>query len=151
METRSPATLFIYTHKIKNQNVSVFENGMIVNKIGTNMFNQIKGTTINGYFKNGEMDYMRAKGNAESYYYAQDNDRALVGVNHSTADVIDMIFKDKALNRVVLRSDAEGTMYPVRQVNFDDMRLRGFKWYETKRPKTKYELFENVTDEGNKN
>ncbi|MBS1934448.1 MAG: hypothetical protein JST96_10650, partial [Bacteroidetes bacterium] len=144
-------TIYLYTQNKKPKRLYVFENGMIVNQLATNMYNQIKGTTINGYFKNGEMDYMRAKGNAESYYYAQDANKALVGVNHSTADVIDMIFRDKALNRVVLRSDAEGTMYPIRQVVLDDMRLRGFKWYENKRPKTKFELFENVHEEEGKN
>ncbi len=137
-------TIYLFTENKKPKRLYVFENGMVVNKVATNMYNQIKGTTINGYFKNGEMDYMRAKGNAESYYYAQDNDKAFVGVNHSTADVIDMIFKEKALKKVVLISDAEGTMYPFRQVNFDDMRLRSFKWYEDKRPKTRFELFESI-------
>jgi hypothetical protein len=145
-------TIYLYTQNKKPKRLYVFENGMIVNQLSANMYNQIKGTTINGFFKNGEMDYMRAKGNAESYYYAQDAKKALIGVNHSTADVIDMIFQEKALNKVVLRSDAEGTMYPIRQVNLEDMRLRGFKWFESKRPKTKFELFENVKpDDESKN
>jgi hypothetical protein len=68
---------------------------------------------------------------------------ALVGVNKvSRADIIDMIFVDKALNKVVLRNDANGTMYPIRKVNLDDMRLRNFKWLEDKRPKSRFELLE---------
>ena len=136
-------TIFLFTENKKPKRLYVFENAIMANKVGNNMFNQVKGTTINGYFINGEMDYLRAKGNAETYYYAQDNDKAFVGVNHSTAAVIDMIFKERALHKVVLRSDAEGTMYPLRQVSFDEMRLRSFKWLDEKRPKTKFELFEN--------
>jgi len=48
------------------------------------------------------------------------------------------------LNRVVLRNDAQGTMYPINKVNFDDMILRGFKWQEARRPKSKQELFEAI-------
>ena len=59
------------------------------------------------------------------------------------ADIIDLIFVDKQLNKVVLRQDADGIMYPIRKVNPDEMKLRNFKWLEERRPKTKYELFEN--------
>jgi hypothetical protein len=122
----------------------VFENGLAVSQSGKNMFDQVKGNTLNGYFKDGNIDLMRAKGSAESIYFIKDDSLALVGVNRVTrADIIDMIFVNKDLDRVVLRNDAEGTMYPIRKVNPDDMRLRNFKWLEARRPKTKFELFEN--------
>lgn len=139
-------TMFVYTKNKKASRLYVFENALTINKVGANFYNQIKGTTINCYFKDGEVDYMRAKGNAESIYYVQDDNKAYTGVNKAHADIIDMIFtkkekdKSKELNRVVLRNDAEGTMFPFRKVNFDEMRLRGFKWQEAKRPKSKEEL-----------
>jgi hypothetical protein len=139
--------MFVYTKNKKARRMYVFENALAINKIGPNFYNQIKGNTINAYFRNGVIDYIRAKGNAESIYYTQDEGKAYVGVNKAKADIIDMIFKlnkDKAneLYRVILRNDAEGTMSPMRKVNFDEMRLRGFKWQEEKRPKSKYELFQ---------
>ena len=137
-------TIFLFMENKKPKRLYVFENAILVNRVAPNMYNQIKGTTINGYFINGAIDYMHAKGSAECYYYAQDEGNAFVGVNHSTADVIDMYFKEKGLSRVVLRSDADGTMYPFKQVVFDDMRLRGFRWLDAKRPKSKFELFETA-------
>jgi lipopolysaccharide transport protein LptA len=134
-------TIYLFTKNKKADRLYVFENAMVVNKSGNNMFNQIKGNTLNGYFKEDAMDYMRAKGNAESIYYIQDEDSAYVGANRSTADIIDMFFRDKSLNRVVYRNDVQGTTTPIRQVKFDEMRLRNFKWLEDRRPKTKYELF----------
>jgi len=142
-------TMYVYTKNKKMNRLYVFENGLAINKVGTNFYNQIKGTTINSYFKDGQVDYMRAKGNAESIYYVQDDNRAYTGVNKAHADIIDMIFGPKddttgrELRKVVLRNDAEGSMIPFKKVNFDDMRLRGFKWQEARRPKTKEELFEN--------
>jgi lipopolysaccharide export system protein LptA len=134
-------TIYMYTKNKKASRLYVFENGLAINKVGDNLFNQIRGTTLNGYFKDGVIDYMRAKGNAESIYYAQDDNKAFSGVNQAKADVIDMLFLNKELNKVILRNDAEGTMYPIKKVNIDDMRLLNFKWLEDKRPKSKYELF----------
>jgi len=136
-------TMYLYTKNKKPDHLFVFENGLIVGKSGENMYNQVKGKTLNGIFKDGEIDYMRAKGNAESIYYVKDDSLALVGVNKvNKADIIDMIFLSKELNRIVLRNDAEGTMYPIKKVNLDEMKLRNFKWLDDRRPKSKFELFE---------
>jgi lipopolysaccharide export system protein LptA len=137
-------TMFLYTKNKRPDRLFVFENSLVVGKSSYNMYNQVKGNTLNGYFKGGVIDYMRSKGSAEAVYYIKDDSMALVGVNRVTkADVIDMIFLNKQLNKVVLRQDAEGTMYPIRKVNPDDMRLRNFKWLDERRPKTKFELFGN--------
>ncbi|HEY4207182.1 MAG TPA: OstA-like protein [Puia sp.] len=141
-------TMYVYTKDKKASRLYVFENGLTINKVARDFYNQVKGTTINAYFKDGQIDYMRAKGNAESIYYVQDDNKAYTGVNKAHADIIDMIFAPKSdsggreLRKVVLRNDAEGSMIPFKKINFDDMRLRGFKWQEARRPKSKEELFE---------
>jgi lipopolysaccharide export system protein LptA len=136
-------TVYLYTQNKKPQRLRVFEDGMAISKTADNMFDQVKGNTLNGYFKDGAIDYMRAKGSAESIYFIKDDSLALVGVNRvNRAEVIDLLFANKKLNKVVLRNDVDAEMYPIRRVNLDDMRLRKFKWLEDKRPKTKYELFQ---------
>lgn len=135
-------TMFVYTKNKKADRLYVFENALGINKVGPNFYNQIKGTTINAFFKDGQMDFMRAKGSAESIYYVRDDNKAYTGVNKAHADIIDMIFVNKELNRVVLRNDAEGSMIPFKKVNFDDMRLRGWKWLEDRRPKSKFDLMQ---------
>jgi len=140
-------TMYVYTKNKKANRLYVFENAIAVNKVGSKFYNQIKGTTINAYFKNGQVDYMRAKGNAESIYYVQDDYKAYTGVNKAHADIIDMVFGEKTdsgreLKKVIMRNDVEGSMIPFKKVNFDDMVLRGFKWMEARRPKSKEELFE---------
>lgn len=136
-------TLYLFTSDKKPKRVQVFENGLVINRTHEGYFNQLKGNTINGYFIDGNIDYMRARGSAESIYYAQDEDSAYAGVNRSTADIIDMYFSKQELSRVVFRSEVNGTMSPFRQVNHEEMRLRGFIWLDKRRPKTKFELFED--------
>jgi hypothetical protein len=114
---------------------------MVVNKTEANLYNQIKGNTLNGYFEDGAINFIRAKGSGESVYYAQDEDGAYVGMNNATADIIDMFFLNKELNRVVFRNEVTGIFGPINQVAEDKKLLRDFKWLDDKRPKTKFELF----------
>lgn len=134
-------TIYLFTLHKKPSRMYVFENALSINKVGSDYYNQVKGRTINGYFKDGNIEYMRAKGNAESVYYAQDEDNKFIGVNKANSDIIDMYFQDKKPQKVVFRSNLVGTTYPMRQVNHDELRLRGFKWLEDLRPKSKYDLF----------
>lgn len=136
-------TIYLYTKNKKADQLYVFENGLVINKTGEGMFNQVKGNRLFGYFLEGVIDYMRAKGNAESVYYVRDDDELLVGINKATGDIIDMRFQNKELHRVVFISDVKGTMYPVSQMPEDEKTLRNFKWNEDIRPKTKFELFGN--------
>ncbi len=71
----------------------------------------------------------------------QDDENKFIGVNKATADIIDMYFSERKPQRVVFRSNLVGTTYPMRQVNHEELRLRGFKWLDELRPKTKYDLF----------
>ncbi|MEO5592189.1 MAG: OstA-like protein [Chitinophagaceae bacterium] len=137
-------TIYLFTKNKKADRMYAFENSLAINKTGGNMFNQISGKTLNGYFKNGEIDYMRTKGSpAQSIYYAKDESNAIVGVNNASGDVIDMRFENKELKKVVFIRDVTGTMYPFKQTPADKKTLRNFKWLDDKRPKTKFELFEN--------
>jgi lipopolysaccharide export system protein LptA len=137
-------TIFLFTKNKNPDRLYVFENAFAVNLSDKGMYNQLKGNRLNGYFKEGAIDYMRAQGNGESIYYVKDEKNALVGINNATSDIIDMRFKNKELNKVVFISEVNGTMYPVKQATEQNKILRSFKWLEEKRPKTKFELFEDI-------
>ncbi len=136
-------TIYMYTENQKPKRLYVFNNGMIINKANDEMFNQIAGRTLNGYFINGVIDYVRVKGSpAESIYYPQDDDSAYVGMNRSSGDVIDIYFVKKELNKVKFVNNVDGVMYPIKQIPADQKELRNFKWLDSRRPKSKLELFE---------
>lgn len=97
---------------------------------------------MDAYFKNGDIDSVRAKGNAESVYFIMDEDSSFSGVNQSSAELMDVYFINKELQRVVYRSKVKGTLWPIQQKSPGEMRLKDFKWLDDRRPKTKYELFQ---------
>jgi len=110
----------------------------------SNFYNQLKGISINALFnKDGQIDFMRAKGNAENVYYGLDDFKRFTGVNKSESDIIDISFQDNKPQKVVFRNNLTGNAYPMRQVNHEDLKLRNFKWQDDRRPKSKYEILAN--------
>ena len=135
-------TIYLFLSNRKPKRLYVFENALAINKVDA-FYNQVKGNTINGYFINGNIDHIRLRGSAENIYYAADEDGKYIGVNRSTADIIDMYFLNRKPKKIVFRNNLQGTTSPMRQVNHNELRLRGFKWLEDKRPKSKADLFAN--------
>jgi len=133
-------TIYLYTQNKKPQRFYVFENALTINQAEKNLYNQVKGNTINGVFKEGNIDFFRAKGGAENIYYTADEQGGFIGVNRSTSDVIDVSFKERKPYKVVFRNNLQGSLSQIRQVNTAELQVRGFKWFDAKRPKTKFEL-----------
>jgi len=134
-------TIYLFSQNKKPKRMFAFENALAINKLTDLYFNEVKGRTINGYFKDGTINYIHAKGNAEHVYYGQDDANKFISVDKGKSDIIDMYFnEDRKPERVVMRSSVEGTAFPMRQVNHEEIRLRGFRWLDSMRPKSKDEL-----------
>ncbi len=134
-------TVLVFTKNKKADRIKVFENSFLVNRMDPEIYNQIKSTRMDGFFKEGSIDSVRARGFAECIYYIQDDDSAYTGVNESKSDIIDIYFGNQALQKVVFRSTVTGTVWPIKQKQPSEMRLQNFRWLDDRRPKTKYELF----------
>ena len=134
-------TVLVFTKNKKADHIKVFENSFMVNRMDPEIYNQIKSTRMDGFFKEGAIDSVRASGFAQSIYYIQDDDSAYTGVNESKSDIIDIYFGNQALQKIVFRSTVTGTVWPIKQKQPSEMRLPNFRWLDDRRPKTKYELF----------
>ena len=119
----------------------VFENAMAINRVdSTQYFNQLKGNTLNALFEDGKIYFMRTKGSSENVYYFQDEEKHFISVSKSTADVINMLFEDNKPQRVSFLNNYDGTAYPMRQVNHEELKLRKFRWLDNVRPKSKFDI-----------
>lgn len=135
-------TIHLYTKNKKAEKINVFENSFLVNALDSGIYNQVKSSRMDGYFKDGVIDSVRAKGYAECIYFLQDQDSAYSGINETQSDIMDVYFSNNELSKVIFRSAVKGTIWPIRQKSPSEMRLKNFQWLESRRPKTKYELFE---------
>ncbi|MBN8673503.1 MAG: LPS export ABC transporter periplasmic protein LptC [Chitinophagales bacterium] len=135
-------TLYLFTKNKKAERFQVIDHSFLVNKMDPEVYNQIKSSRMDGWFIDGNIDSVRARGYAECIYYIQDEDSAYTGINESKCDIMDIYFKNQELHKVVFRSQVTGTLWPIRQKSPSEMRLENFQWLEARRPKTKFELFE---------
>ena len=135
-------TILLFTKNKKADRMQIFKNSFLASIVKPDIFNQVQSTRMDAYFIDGVIDSVRAKGSAECVYYIQDEDSAFTGINQSNAELMDVYFKEKELQRVVFRTAVKGTIWPMRQKTPKEMQLQNFKWRDAERPKTKYELFE---------
>lgn len=137
-------TIYLFIKNKKPERMYVFENAMAISKVdNTQYFNQLKGNTLNALFEDGQIHFIRARGNAENVYYGQDDQKKFIGVNKSNADVIEFLFGDGKPERVTFLRNLDGTTYPMRQVNHDEIKLRNFRWLDAVRPKSKFDILAN--------
>jgi lipopolysaccharide export system protein LptA len=134
-------TVLVFTKNKKADRLKVFENSFLVNRMDPEVYNQIKSSRMDGYFNDGSIDSVRASGFAECIYYIQDEDSAYTGINESKSDLLDIYFGNQELQKVVFRSAVTGTIWPIKQKSPSEMKLPNFRWLDSRRPKTKYELF----------
>jgi hypothetical protein len=135
-------TILLYTKNKKADRLRVFENSFLVNEVQPGIYNQIKSSRMDGYFIDGSIDSVRARGFAECIYYIQDEDSAFTGINQSQSDILDIYFSGQELQKVIFRSDVTGTIWPMKQKDPNEMRLTNFKWLDDRRPKRKEDLLE---------
>jgi lipopolysaccharide export system protein LptA len=135
-------TIYLVTKNKKAERVKLFENGFLINQVEPGVFNQVKATRMDGYFTAGAIDSVRANGSAESIYYIRDEDSAYTGINQSSSDIMDVYFSKGDLSKVVFRSSVKGTLWPASESKRNSLQLKDFQWLEARRPKTKYELYD---------
>ena len=135
-------TVLLFTKNKKADRFKVFDNSFLVNESEPGIYNQVKSIRMDGYFREGNLDSVRAAGYAECIYFIQDEDSAYTGINESKCDVMDIYFIEKELDKIVFRSGVTGTIWPMKDKQPSEMRLEKFQWLDNRRPKTKYELFE---------
>lgn len=135
-------TILLFTKNKKASKMEVIRNSFMISQVKPVIFNQVRSNRMDAYFRNGDLDSVRANGQAESIYYVMDDDSAFTAINQSKAEIMDIFFIEKELHRIVFRTAVEGTLWPIRQKRPEEMRLANFLWLDNKRPKSRYELFE---------
>lgn len=138
-------TIYLYTKNQKPERLYVFENAMAIGKVDSTIyFNQAKATTINALFYDGKISFIRLKGNAESVYYMQNDKNQFRGINKGSSGLVDLLFdhngKPRRISWIV---GYDGTNYPMRSTNHEEMKLRGFNWLDNVRPKSKFDILGN--------
>ena len=120
-------------------------NGFIVTQDSIEGFNQIKGTDITSFFKDGNIHRVNIDGTAaESLYWIRDDDGGTIGIDVAKSETMVIEMQDNSISKIKSYKGINETMYPENDLNESSRYLQGFKWYDEMRPTDKDDIFRRV-------
>ncbi|MBA3665727.1 MAG: hypothetical protein H0W61_16210 [Bacteroidetes bacterium] len=102
-------------------------------------YNQISGKSIEGFIDQDTIRKVVVLGNAEVYYYPKNKTKAL-GLNKTTGSEIHLWFKKEDIDRATIKPKTTGVIDPIKDVDVENSKIKGFNWQYEKRPKSRSDL-----------
>ena len=104
-------------------------------------FNQIKGETLDGFFRDGALDNVYIVKNSTLLYYMYSDEGEFIGMNNTLASSILIRFKENEISEVSFYRNPDGNVISENKIILNEMKLPGFIWREDEKPETIYDLF----------
>ena len=106
-------------------------------------YNQIRGKNMTGFLEKNKLYMINVNGNGQTIYYAKNNKQKNFAVNRADCSDLVIYVDDNKVKSITLLNAPDGTLYPIRQLSVNELRLKGFSWHEQRRPQTKNDIFIN--------
>lgn len=142
----SADTIYMRLRNEQIDRIFLHGNAFIINISDGQFFNQIKGKYIEAIFRDNELRRMDVSGNAETIYYAKDDDGGYVGVNQTICSEMVLYFGANEVERIKLFKQPDSSITPMEQANHNTLRLNGFKWLTEERPRSRLDLFTGLLE-----
>lgn len=114
---------------------------MIISEEDSAMFNQIKGRYMTGHFKEQKLNRVYVEGNGETIYFGSEEGQRPENVNKAKASNLMIYIRENKVRNITFLNEPDATLYPIEQVNLDNMKLEGFNWRVSERPEKVEDVF----------
>jgi lipopolysaccharide export system protein LptA len=133
-------SMAVFTKNRQTDRLELYASAFVASQIDTIRFNQIKGRSLTGYFEKNELYKIDIKGNGESIYYLLDGEN-IAGINQSKCVNIEVFIVDGKISEIYEYQDPDGNIDPPEPKIPKELRLTGFSWLGSLRPKDKNDIF----------
>lgn len=120
-----------------------------IEQVDSIRFNQLKGRSLKAYFENKELRRVLVEGDAKSIFYPKEDSKdrkgLIIGLNHLESTYINILFKDKKLERLVGWPSPVARITPLEMIIPEETKLEDFYWYDYIRPLDKDDIFRHVS------
>ncbi|HLS31487.1 MAG TPA: OstA-like protein [Flavobacteriaceae bacterium] len=129
----------------KLDSLSVHDQAFLINKDSIEGFNQVKGKMMYALFKeDNELDIAHFIKNTETiYYWRDDDDGELIGINKAVSSTITIEFEDNDIYSIEYFENPENTTFRPKDFPPNARKLRGFNWRGQERITRKSQLFKD--------
>ena len=109
-------------------------------------FNQIRGKTMVAYFnKESKLSRLDVNGNAETVRFFRDEGKIAAASKAESSDLT-VLFKNNKISKISFNIKPVSAFYPIEKVDYPEITLQGFKWFDQVRPKSKYDIIPKGLD-----
>ena len=131
--------------QLKEKNIDKLllnDNSFIVSSPFPDLFDQIKGKSIIGYFKNNKIKNINVFGNGQVTYTLQDDKEKVSGINTVKCSFMNIDVNKNRIKRISFQDKPESVIYPYSELPLEWKRLNGFVWRENERVRSKMDIWE---------
>ena len=121
--------------------MALYNSAFLISQDDTGKYNQIKGRDMAGYFKKNELYKIRVLGNAETVYWAREEDKTLIGIQKAYSSDMLIFINENQVKSITYLGSTTGTIFPEKDVSPYDLKLKNFRWVENRRPRTRNDIF----------
>jgi len=121
-------------------NLFIKYDALIISEVDTTNYNQIKGKTITGFFKNNELDQIFVEGNGETIYFLGDEGKPVTDMNKSICTDIEIKLDSSQIQTIKFITNPSSKMSPISSLSEKDKKLEGFLWKISDRPRSREDL-----------
>lgn len=136
----SDSIKIVYANK-EIDSLVLYSNCFIASQDDSTTFNQIKGKNMVGYFSSNGLYKITVSGNSQTIYFVREENGTLIGINKVTSSKMLIFIEDNDLKTITYIDMPKATLYPEEEVPENELRLKGFKWIEGRRPLSKHDIF----------
>ena len=133
-------SIAIFTKNRQPERMELYNSAFVVSEVDTSRYNQIKGRSLTGFFKDNELYRIFIEGNGETIYYLLDGNE-IVGVNNAKCSKIEILVENGKITEITEYQNPEGVIDPPDLVRPQTLRLEGFEWFDHLRPKKMADIF----------
>ncbi|NQY11067.1 MAG: hypothetical protein HRT71_16345 [Flavobacteriales bacterium] len=125
------------------------KKAFIASEYDSTSYNQIKGDTIKGYFKENELEKIHVKGSSNTIFYVSEDrieeeeiKKELIGINQFTSADMWIYMFDNEIERIHCFPEPVATMFPLKDFKNEKQFLPNFNWRGKERPRNKSDIFQ---------
>ncbi len=104
-------------------------------------FNQIKGKSMIGFLSKNKLFRIDVNGNGQTIYYTKNKKQKNFGVNRAECSDLIIYVDENKVKGISLLNEPDGTLFPIKELAINELRLKGFKWLEENKPTKKEDIF----------
>ena len=133
-------SMAVFTKNRQTDRLELYNTTFITSQIDSIRFNQIKGKSLIGHFKNNELYKINIKGNGESIFYLLDGEN-IAGIDQTKCADFEVYVVKGKISEIYQNQNPEGFTDPPEKGIPKELRLKGFNWFNSLRPKKKEDIF----------